>query len=71
MFALVMFCAAWLNAEFGSKGVYVVALISGLNDVDAISLTAFNLFGENRLDGQQVATTLAWPLPPTICSSSA
>ncbi|WP_199102829.1 MgtC/SapB family protein [Aquitalea sp. ASV11] len=58
MFALVMFCAAWLNAEFGSKGVYVVALISGLNDVDAISLTAFNLFGENRLDGQQVATTL-------------
>ena len=59
MFALVMFCAAWLNAEFGSKGVYVVALISGLNDVDAISLTAFNLFGENRLDGQQVATTLA------------
>lgn len=59
MFALVMFCAAWLNAEFGSKGVYVVALISGLNDVDAISLTAFNLFGESRLDGQQVATTLA------------
>jgi len=58
LFAVVMFCAAWLNTEFGSKGLYVVALISGLNDVDAISLTAFNLFGENRLDGLQVATTL-------------
>ncbi len=59
MFGLVMFCAAWLNAEFGSKGVYVVALISGINDVDAITLTSLNLFAEGRLDGQQVATAVA------------
>jgi uncharacterized membrane protein (DUF4010 family) len=54
MFGVVMLCSAWLHDLFGDKGVYVVALISGINDVDPITLTVLNLFGENRLGIDQV-----------------
>jgi uncharacterized membrane protein (DUF4010 family) len=33
-------------------GVYVVALVSGLTDVDAISLSSFRLFGDGRVTAQ-------------------
>jgi len=59
VFALVMFCAAWLNAEFGNKGVYVVALISGLYELDAISLTVLNLFSDQRIAATAMLTALA------------
>jgi len=49
MFAVVMLCSAWLRDLFGESGLYVVALVSGLNDVDAISLTALELFGQQQL----------------------
>jgi len=31
------------------RGVYAVALVSGLTDVDAISLSSFRLFGDGRV----------------------
>ncbi|MDN0085301.1 MgtC/SapB family protein [Crenobacter sp. SG2305] len=59
IFALVMFCAAWLNTEFGNKGVYAVALISGLYELDAISLTVLNLFSDQRIGAAAMLTALA------------
>ncbi|MCW3479128.1 DUF4010 domain-containing protein [Neisseriaceae bacterium JH1-16] len=59
VFALVMFCAAWLNTELGSKGLYAVALISGINDLNAISLSAFNLFGDQRIAVTAMLTAVA------------
>lgn len=58
MFAVVVLCSAWLHDLYGSKGVYVVALISGINDVDPITLTVLNLFGENRLGINQVINAI-------------
>jgi uncharacterized membrane protein (DUF4010 family) len=59
MFALVMLCAAWLNAEFGKTGVYTVAVISGANEVDAIVLTVLNLFNLHRFEVASTATAIA------------
>lgn len=45
-YAVILMAAAWLNDLAGVRGVYAVALVSGLTDVDAISLSSFRLFGE-------------------------
>ena len=58
MFAVVVLCSAWLHDLYGSKGIYAVALISGINDVDPITLTVLNLFGENRLGINQVINSV-------------
>jgi uncharacterized membrane protein (DUF4010 family) len=48
-YALVLVAAAWLNDLAGVRGVWAVALVSGLTDVDAISLSSFRLFGDARV----------------------
>ncbi|HEX4944730.1 MAG TPA: MgtC/SapB family protein, partial [Usitatibacteraceae bacterium] len=48
-YAVVLVAAAWLNDLAGARGVYAVALVSGLTDVDAISLSSFRLFGNASL----------------------
>ena len=59
MFAVVMLCSAWLRALFGESGLYVVALVSGLSDVDAISLTALEMFSQQQLGTSPLLTTIA------------
>ncbi|WP_028536284.1 MgtC/SapB family protein [Paludibacterium yongneupense] len=59
IFAAVLFCSAWLGTEFGNKGVYAVAVISGVNEVDAITLSAMNLFNQHRMDINGLVATLA------------
>ena len=49
IFAIVLICTAWLNEQFGQSGVYIIALISGLNDLDAITLTALEMMGQHKL----------------------
>jgi uncharacterized membrane protein (DUF4010 family) len=58
-FAIIMICAAWLNAEFGRSGVFTVAVISGANEVDAIVLTVLNLLAQQRFDVISSATAIA------------
>jgi uncharacterized membrane protein (DUF4010 family) len=58
LYAAVLFAAAWLSDLVGSQGVYVVALVSGLTDVDAITLSSLRLFGLGNLTAGQVLTTL-------------
>ena len=48
-YAVILVAAAWLNDLAGVAGVYAVALVSGLTDVDAISLSSFRLFGDGRV----------------------
>jgi uncharacterized membrane protein (DUF4010 family) len=47
-FALVLFIAAWLQDEIGSRGLYLATALSGFADVDPGVLTALNLFTEGR-----------------------
>lgn len=58
-FAVIMVCAAWLNARFGSSGVFTVAVISGANEVDAIVLTVLNLFTQHGFDVVSTTTAIA------------
>jgi uncharacterized membrane protein (DUF4010 family) len=60
-YALVLVLAAALNNAFGAEGLYVVALVSGLTDVDAITLSSARLFELAQLQSREatVAVTLA------------
>lgn len=43
-FAAILFLAAWLTDVVGSRGLYLVALASGIADTDAITLSTLELF---------------------------
>ncbi len=66
-YAVVLLAAAWLNDLAGVAGVYAVALVSGLTDVDAISLSSFRLYGDGRVTsaGAVMAIVVA------LCSNAA
>lgn len=51
LYALVLFGVAAAREHFGDRGLFVVAGISGLTDVDAIALSALQLGKTGRVDG--------------------
>ncbi len=70
LYAGVLFAAAWLSDLVGSQGVYAVALVSGLTDVDAITLSSLRLFGLGSLQAEQAATTVFLALLANIAFKS-
>jgi uncharacterized membrane protein (DUF4010 family) len=58
LYALVLLAAAWLSDFAGSSGLYVLALISGLTDVDAITLSSLRLFSLERLTLEVAVTAI-------------
>jgi len=56
IFGLVQLLSAWLRDLAGDKGLYLVAVASGLTDVDAITLSTLNLFQAEHL---AAGTTMA------------
>ena len=61
IYAGVLLASAWLSDAAGEKGLYAVALASGLVDVDAIALSSMRLLDLGQLAQEQVviAITLA------------
>ena len=59
LYAVVLFCSAWLSDVAGTKGMYAVALASGLTDVDAITLSSLRLFSIDQLSAGQAVTAIA------------
>jgi uncharacterized membrane protein (DUF4010 family) len=61
LYAIVLLAAAWLSDWLGTSGLYAVALVSGLTDVDAITLTSLRLHHLGKLPVAAVvnAITLA------------
>ena len=59
LYALILLLAAWLQDLAGSKGLYLVALVSGLTDVDAITLTTLRLFNQEKLTAVQAVTSIS------------
>jgi uncharacterized membrane protein (DUF4010 family) len=49
MYAVVLLAAAWLSDWLGTRGLYAVALVSGLTDVDAITLSSLRLYHLDKL----------------------
>ncbi|MBI3903222.1 MAG: MgtC/SapB family protein [Nitrosomonadales bacterium] len=59
LYVIVLLCSAWLSDLAGSKGLYIVALVSGLTDVDAITLSSLRLFTLQKLSSDQAVTSIA------------
>ena len=59
LYALVLLAVAWLQDLWGTKGVYGAALVSGLVDVDAISLTNLRLYRLGEASAAQAAIAVA------------
>jgi len=50
LYALVIFALAAVNEHFGQQGTYLVAVLSGLTDMDAITLSTARLIETGRID---------------------
>ena len=50
LYAVVLLAVAWAKERFGTSGLYTVAAISGLTDVDAITLSTAQLVDAGALD---------------------
>jgi uncharacterized membrane protein (DUF4010 family) len=59
MYALVLLCAAWLSDYAGSGGLYALAFVSGLTDVDAIALSSLRLFELNKIVADQAVLAIS------------
>jgi len=70
LYAGVLFAAAWLSDLVGSQGVYAVALVSGLTDVDAITLSSLRLFNLGNLASDQTATAILLAIVSNIAFKS-
>lgn len=57
LYAAVLFGVAWAKEEFGTRGMFVVAGLSGLTDMDAITLSTAQLVRSG-----DVAATTGWRL---------
>lgn len=58
LYAVVLFFASWVSAAVGQKGLYSVAAVAGLTDVDAITLSALRLFTLGKITEMQLATAI-------------
>lgn len=59
LYGVVLLLAAWLQDIAGSQGLYLVALASGLTDVDAITLSTLRLFNQQTLTDAPAVTAIA------------
>ncbi len=51
-FVVVLIVVQWANEAFGEAGVYVASAISGVTDVDAITLSVSELTSNSQMDSQ-------------------
>ncbi len=58
LYAVVLLLTAWLVDVAGSSGAYLAALVSGLTDVDAITLSSLQLYGMGSLSSANVAVSV-------------
>ncbi len=62
MYGVVLLAAAWLSDWMGPRGLYTVALISGLTDVDAITLSSLRLHNLDKLSVAVVVNVIVLAL---------
>lgn len=58
VYAVVLLLTAWLTDIAGTTGLYGVALVSGLTDVDAVTLSSLRLFNTGSLAAGQVTVVV-------------
>lgn len=58
VYAGVLLLSAAISEHLGSLGLYAVAVVSGLTDVDAITLSSLRLFGQGKLAAGEATTAI-------------
>jgi len=58
IYAVVLLASAWLSDQAGTKGLYAVATVAGLTDVDAITLSSLRLHALDKIEPAQVVTVV-------------
>lgn len=59
LYAVVLVLAAWLGEYMGTYGIYGLAAVSGLTDVDAITLSVLRLTASGALPAAHAAAVIA------------
>lgn len=62
LYAFILLLSAWLSDAVGNRALYAVALVSGLTDVDPISLSSLRLFNLGKLPSMDVANVITLAL---------
>ncbi|HLT34598.1 MAG TPA: MgtC/SapB family protein [Aquaticitalea sp.] len=57
LYGIILLLVAFTNKKFGDNALYIVAIISGLTDVDAITLSLSQM-----MKGERLQTDLGWKL---------
>ena len=57
LYAVILLAVAFVKDEFGEAGLYLVAIVSGLTDMDAITLSLSNMMKAGRIE-----PTFGWHL---------
>ena len=58
IYPVILLGSAWLHDVAGREGLYLVALVSGLTDVDAITLSSLRLFTAHELAAPLAVTAI-------------
>jgi uncharacterized membrane protein (DUF4010 family) len=66
VYAVVLLLSAWLSDLAGAAGLYAVALVAGLTDVDAITLSSLRLFGIGMVEAREVAIAVVLAIGANI-----
>ena len=53
LYVVVLFAVAYAKDRAGARGLYVVSVLSGLTDIDAITLSVARLVGSDQIDPEQ------------------
>jgi uncharacterized membrane protein (DUF4010 family) len=53
LYVIVLFAVAWARDRAGTGALYLVSAISGLTDVDAITLSVARLAGSGQIDARE------------------
>ena len=62
LYALVLLASAWLQDIAGNRGLYIVALASGLTDADASVLSALRLYNLEKIPATEAVTAVTLAL---------
>lgn len=71
MYAVVLLAAAWLSDWLGTRGLYAVALASGLTDVDPITLSSLRLLSLDKLSMAVVVNVVTLAMLANLAFKSA
>lgn len=66
LYAAVLLLSGWLVDLAGSQGIYAIAVVSGLTDVDAVTLSALRLYNVDTLSVAQVATAVVFAVSANV-----